>query len=154
MGYNTKFLTGDTVTLTSRGRGATRATAVLPATTTAAIFTVAGVCLLTQLYGVVTTVIQTQACNVKVAFDAVAAGANLDLCADLNVSAKAVGTILGISGVLADALLSGVAIVGQTTPIILQPGSIVLTTSATNTGSVRWGCRFLPLEIGSSIIAA
>ena len=137
------------------GVGVDRATAALPATATAAIFTVAGGrCLITQLLGEVTSVIQTQVCNVKVQANPTATGSSVDLCANLDVSAKAVATLFGITGTLADALLSGLAIIGQATPVIVQAGTIDLVTGATNTGSVKWHVRYIPLDEGATITAA
>ena len=137
------------------GIGVDRATATLPATATAAIFTVAGGrCLVTQILGEVTTIIQTQACNLKLQGNPTATGSSVDLCADLNISAKAVATLFGITGTLADALLSGLAIVGQSIPQVVQAGTIDLVTSATNTGSVKWHIRYIPLDEGATITAA
>ena len=137
------------------GVGVDRATAALPATATAAIFTVAGGrCLVTQILGEVTTVIQTQVCNVKLQANPTATGTSVDMCANLDVSAKVLASLFGITGTLADALLNGLAIIGQATPIIVQAGTIDLVTSATNTGSVKWHVRYIPLDEGATIVAA
>src|SRR6185312_4831208 len=76
-----------------------RATASLPATTTASLFTIStGRILLTSIVGEVTTVIQTQADNTKLQFDPTDAGATQDLCAVLDITADAVGTMYSITG--------------------------------------------------------
>lgn len=137
------------------GTEALRATAALPASTTAAIFTVAGGrCLITSITGEVTTAIQAQACTLKMQANPTATGASVDMCATLDVNGLAVATILGITGTFATALQSGLAIVGQLTPTVVQAGTIDLVTSATNTGSVKWSCKYHPLEAGATIVAA
>lgn len=137
------------------GQVVQRPTATLPATTTAPIFTITGGRIgIAALIGEVTTVIQTQACNLKVQANPTATGSSVDLCADLNISAKAVATLFGLTGAVADALLSGLAIVGQDRLLICQIGTIDLVTSATNTGSVKWTLRYVPIDVGARVVAA
>lgn len=132
-----------------------RPTANLPQSTAYAIYTVSGGrILLTQIIGEVTTVIQTQACNTKLVFDPTAAGSDVDLCAVLDITAKAVGTLFGITGTLANALQSGLMILGQATPHILQPGTIKLDCAASNTGQVKWTARYVPIDVGARLAAA
>ena len=119
----------------------------LPATGTSAIFNVVGVVELVSIIGVVTTVVQTQACNLKI---------STDICADLNISAHAAQSRYSITGTLANALINtakGVPVARQATPLIVQEGTINLTTSATNTGNIRWLVSYKPLQAGSRIYA-
>ena len=130
-----------------------RATAALPATTTATIFNVeGGRILLKALIGEVTTVIQTQACNLSVNVDA-DSGATDVIASTLDVSADAVGTMYGVEGdgtALEDTGIGwGRTCNGQGT--VIAPGIITLTTSATNTGSVKWDLYYLPLEEGAYV---
>lgn len=137
------------------GASVSRAAAALPATTTGNLFTVTGGrILLTGIVGEVTTVIQTQACNASLVVDPTVAGSNVALCAVLNISALAVGTLLSITGVAATAMQSGLAVVGMTTPWIIPPGAIGLLTSATNTGAVSWKLWYMPLDTGAVVAAA
>jgi hypothetical protein len=131
-----------------------RATSDLPATTSTAMFTVTGYCIVYQFLGLVTTVVQTQACNYSLESNPTATGANVALCGVLNISALAVGTLLGVTGTLATAMTSGLAIIGQVTPLVVQAGTIEAKTSATNTGQVAWSCWYAPLSAGASIVAA
>jgi hypothetical protein len=131
-----------------------RAASGLPATTSTAMFTVTGTVLITQFLGQVGTVIQTQACNYSLESNPTAAGANVALCAVLNISAVVASAFFGLTGILADAMLSGLAIVGQTTPQIIQAGTIEAKTSATNTGTVAWSCWYIPLTTGATVVAA
>jgi hypothetical protein len=136
-----------------KGSLVTRDSATLPASGVGSLFAVTGgIVLLTQLIGIVTVVIETQACNLKVEGKATGQ-TTVDLCANLNISAKAVGTLLGITGTAANAMFPGFAIIGQVTPILLRPGTIDIETSATNTGEIRWLARYLPLETGARIAA-
>jgi hypothetical protein len=136
-----------------------RATAALPQTTAANIFTITtGRVLLTAIFGEVTTVIQTQANATKLQFDPTDAGATQDLCATTDITADAVGTIYSITGtpagVLSDALnfMSADKLLAR--PILLKPGAIVLNCAASNTGSVKWSVTYLPLDIGAAVAAA
>jgi hypothetical protein len=142
-------------TQASLGFSVAKAAANLPATTSANLFTITGGrILLTAIVGQVTTVIQTQANNLNLAFDPTVAGSNVNLCAVLNISAHAVGTLYSITGVPTDAMLSGLAVMSMTTPVILQPGAIVATTSATNTGQVSWKMWYMPLDAVLTTVAA
>lgn len=138
------------------GQATDRATAALPATTTASIFTVAGGRIaLFGLLGEVTTIIQAQANNLKVV-STPTVGTAVDLCAVLDVNGKEVGTLLGITGIFADALVGANA--GATVlagrPIVIPIGAIRLNTSATNTGSVKWRAFWLPIDVGATLVAA
>lgn len=146
----------DSTTLLTLGPSVSKAAANLPASTAnAELFAITGGrILLTAIVGEVTTVIQTQACNLKITFNPTVAGNAVDLCADLNISAFAVGTLLSITGTVADAMVSGLAVRSMTTPLILQPGGIEIDTSATNTGQVKWKMWYMPLDAGVAVAAA
>lgn len=134
----------------------TRPTAAMPATTTAAIFNVLGTVKIIDIIGIVTTVIQTQACNLKI--NTYHGSTATDICADLNVTAKTVNSRMSITGTFANALINtaaGVPVAPQATSIVVQGESTLrLTTSATNTGSIRWIVRYEPMDIGARIVAA
>lgn len=131
------------------------ASKALPATTTGTLFTVTGLVELISIIGVVTTVVQTQACNLKLS--TVSNSATTDISADLNISAAAAQSRMSITGTFANATLNtakGVPVARQATPIVVQEGTIIATTSATNTGAIRWEVRYRPLQEGSRIVAA
>lgn len=134
-----------------------KSSATLPATTTQNIFTVSGgEVLVTLLYGKVSTVIQTQACNLKVT-SAPTTGTAVDLAADLNVSADEAGCIYRVEG-------DGTALVGANagaglsavglSPMIVPAGSIRIETSATNTGATGWVLFYKPLVSGARVVSA
>src|SRR3990167_10010560 len=125
----------------------------------ASLYTItSGRVLLTQIVGEVTVVIQTQATNLKVVYDPAdppSAGADTDLCAVLDITADAVGTLYGITGTVADALIEGIGrVLAQHTPHILSEGAIHQNSSAASSGGIKWTCWYFPLDDGARIAAA
>ena len=154
MASNVRRITGSAMVDAKVGIRVSRATAALPATTASAIFTVTGQCLLIGILGEVTTVIQTQACNTKLTANPTT-GTSVDLCGVLDISADAVGDYYGITGTFATAMVgAGAAAPFPALPIVIDTGTIDLSTVATNTGSVKWDVWYLPLEAGASVTAA
>jgi hypothetical protein len=150
------LIQGDELRTLLFGTKVDRATATLPATTQAAIFTVTGGrVLVTSLVGEVTTVIQNQACNLKVTANPTT-GTDVDIAANLNVQADEAGCLYGITGLFSDALVganAGATVVPRN-PVVLPVGTLDLVTSATNTGSVKWSLTYIPLDNGASVAAA
>lgn len=135
------------------GNVVARPTSNLPASTTQSLFAVTGgLVRLTSIVGVVTTVIETQACNTKLQAKATGQTA-VDLCAVLDITAKAVDSLFTITGTAANAMVNGFAVAAMATSWVLRPGTIDLNCAATNTGQVRWIASYLPLETGAQIIA-
>ena len=133
-----------------------RDTANLPQTTDEALFTITGGRVaVTAIIGEVTTVIQSQANNTKLVFNATATGADQDLCAVLNITADAVGELYTISGTVGDAMRSDLLIgLGMTAPLYLSEGDVELNCAASNTGQVQWSIYYYPLDTGAVIAAA
>lgn len=153
------LISGDQLRALLVGVKVQRATAALPQTAAGALFTVTGgKVLITSLVGEVTTVIQTQADNTKLTFDPTDAGATQDLCAVLDITADAVGTMYSITGTPATALQDSLNFLPSSKvpaqPIVLKPGSILLDCAASNTGSVKWDLTYIPLDNGASVAAA
>lgn len=133
-----------------------RATAALPASVAADIFLVTtGRVALLAVVGQVTTIIQAQANNTKLIAHPTT-GSDVDICATADITGLEVGGKLGITGTFATALQKALAgaIVLPTNPVVLDPGSLRLSCSATNTGSVKWTVWYLPLDDGASMAAA
>lgn len=130
------------------GEKVDRPAGVLPQNTTVPIFSVNKRILLTNLIGEVTVELGAVATNLKVQANPTVTGASVDLCADLAVATKVLGTLFSLTGTVADALQSGLAVVGMTKPIIVQAGTIDLVTNANDTGSVKWSLYYVPLETG------
>lgn len=133
-----------------------RATAVLPQSTHAPLFTIAGGRVaLFAILGEVTTIIQTQANNTKLT-GRPTVGTAVDLCAVLSITAKEVGALFGITGLFSDALVGGTAgaVVFPRNPIVLPVGTLDLDCAASNTGSVKWAAWYLPIDDGATLVAA
>lgn len=136
-----------------------RATDTLPQTADEALFTIAGGRVaITCLLGEVTTVIQTQANNTKLKFNPDAAGSDADLCAVLDITADAVGTLYSITGTPATAMQDSLLFLppnkGLANPLILSEGALELDCAASNTGSVAWTVYYVPIDAGATVTAA
>jgi hypothetical protein len=152
----TAIIAGDQTRAILFGSKVDRATAALPQTTQSALFTITGGrVLVTGIVGEVTTVIQTQADNAKLVANPTT-GTDVDLCAVLNITAKEVGTLFGITGLFSDALVGANA--GSTVfprnPVVVPVGTLDLSCSASNTGNVKWSVFYVPLDNGAYITAA
>lgn len=133
-----------------------RPTANLPATTQSALFNVVGGRIrVTKIWGVVTTVIQTQANDTKLVANPTV-GADVDMCAVLSITAAAVGSVFNITGTPADAMVKVVSGAGvdQAVDQIVEAGTIDLSCAATNTGKVEWFIEYEPLEDSSVVTVA
>jgi hypothetical protein len=132
----------------------------LPASTTGQLFRVkGGRVLIRALVGQVTTIIQTQADNVKVSSKALdnagaAIGTAVDIAANLDVTAMEVGGMYFVEGDGTAAVKStaGGALIGANSGSwIAAQGEIYLTASATNTGAMKWDCFWQPLDPGAYV---
>ena len=133
-----------------------RAAATLPQTTQSALFTVSGgLVAILGIIGEVTTVIQTQANNTKIVSNPTT-GTDVDLCAVLNITAKEVGTLFGITGTFATALVGANAGAGVmcSQVVVVPPGTIDLNCAASNTGAVKWSLYYVPLAAGATVVSA
>ena len=139
-----------------KGRIVERALAILPQTTTGALFTIAGgKVLITSIVGEVTTVIQTQANATKLTANPTT-GSSVDMCIALDISADEVGCLYGITGTPADALIGTNA--GLTPEmakgLILNTGTIDLDCAASNTGAIKWTIHYIPIDKDATIVVA
>ena len=136
-------------------RSTERAAAALPQTAAGALFTVTGKVIITDIIGEVTTVIQTQANNTKLVANPTV-GADVDLCAVLDISADAVGSHYNITGTLANAMVNvaGGAGVAQAGRVIVKAGTIDLNCAASNTGAIKWTVHWIPIEKDADVVAA
>lgn len=139
------------------GRAVNKDSFTLPATTTGAMFTVAGgKVLVTSLVGEVTTVVQNQACTLTVVATPTVGAVNDIGAASGSIASAAVGNLFGVTGLAADAVVSstGGGVSNLRNPIVVAPGVIGLKTSATNTGATKWTITYIPIDDGASIVAA
>jgi hypothetical protein len=134
-----------------------RATAALPQTAQAPLFTITGGRIaLMAIVGEVTTAIQAQANGTQLVFNPSGTGADTDLCTDLDITGDAVGTYYTLPAAVGSAMVDGLWFV----PIadahmkVLGPGAVELDCAASNTGSVKWDMWYVPLDDGASVAAA
>lgn len=153
----TTIIQNNAVRLIAEGILVSRATATLPATALGAIFNITGGrILIRSLIGEVTTIIQAQACTVKVT-STPTTGSAVDLCAaSTSISALEVGGRLALPAAAATAMVTGNAgaILGRLAEWVVGIGSLGITTSATNTGSVKWDLIYVPIDTGATVVAA
>ena len=126
--------------------------------TTGTLFNWAGSIQILSIIGRVTTAIQNQATTVKLGIQADALTIE-DMCATLDINAFAVGTLLGITGTYADAMIgtTGVPTKPPTTPInatCITSGIIKVTYGAGSTGAIVWELLWVPLNATGSVTAA
>ena len=147
---------GRDVRLMQYGLRVERATAVLPATAYGALFTVTGGrVLITNLVGEVTVATSATATNLKVT-STPTTGTAVDIAANVAVASKEVGTLLGITGLFSDAVVASNAgaTVAPRNPVVVPIGTLGVTTSATNTGSLKWVVTWVPLDDAANLVAA
>ena len=140
----------------TQGFRVSRSTAALPQTAQSALFNVTGGrVMILGVVGEVTTIIQNQANNTKIVANPTT-GSDVDLCAVLSTANKEVGTLFGITGTFATALVGSNAGAGVmcSQPVVVPVGTIDLNCAASNTGSVKWDLWYLPLDDGAAVTAA
>ncbi|MDH6116904.1 hypothetical protein ABH930_000323 [Kitasatospora sp. GAS204A] len=136
-----------------------RATNTLPASTAGNIFTVSGGrILLVALIGEVTTAIQNQACTLKVS-TAPTVGSAVDLCTAGSIINAPVGVHFSLPSSAASALTTDLSTGGgvqdvMTSAWLIPVGNLTVTTSATNTGSVKWDLAYIPWDNAAQVVAA
>lgn len=136
-----------------------RQTAALPQTTDGALFRITGGKVrILEIVGEVTTAIQNQANNTKIKHNPSGVGADVDLCAVLDIANDAVGTLYAITGDFSDAMVDGLWSLEtdklmEKRGIVLGPGDIELDCAASNTGSVKWTLTWEPLDAGGNVAA-
>ena len=133
-----------------------RATAALPASTHAPIFTITGGrVIVNMILGKVTTIIQTQTCNTKVT-SYPTTGTNVDLCTVTDITALEVGGMLAVPAVASTALTkaNAGAIICPAGAFVVPIGALHLDCGATNTGSIQWSCWWTPFDDGALLVAA
>jgi hypothetical protein len=139
------------------GLSVARATATLPATTQAAIFTVAGGrVLVTSLVGTVTTATGATATNLSVTGNPTS-GTDVVLASVVASASKEIGATFTLPVTFGSALQvqnAGAAGLPLGTGYILNAGTLDLITSATNTGSVKWDLTYVPIDAGATVTAA
>lgn len=133
--------------------------AVLPATATAHIFTVSGGrVIVTGLVGQCTTVCTATATTLSVGVTPTTGTASTTgLCTATAITSAEVGSLVSLPQVkgalLANTVAGGAVQVNGSDGYVVQPGTIDITTSATNTGAFKWTLTYVPLDDGATVTA-
>lgn len=136
-----------------------RPTNTLPASVAGNIFTVSGGrCLINLLFGEVTVAVQNQACTLSIgALPTVGTGSATNLATAVSIIAAPIGAHFGANpggALIADITTeAGITLAGGY-PAVVDTGTITITPSATNTGSVQWDLFYVPIDDGAQIVAA
>lgn len=137
--------------------------ATLPQTATATMFNVSGGVLLTSFAGRVTTVLGATVTTLSVGVTPSGGGAaqNAGLASATAVTSAAVNTILTLPATVGGALVVAAA---AGTPVLagfagasalyVPAGAITITTSASDTGAIRWSLTYVPWDTGAAVTAA
>jgi hypothetical protein len=154
----TTIVQNSAVRLISEGIIASRATAALPASALGNIFTITGGrILIVALVGEVTTAVQNQACTVSIGTaPTVGTGSATALGTTSSIIAAPIGMHFSSNpgGATVTDLATQAGVLVPSTRFLVDAGSITITTSATNTGSVKWDLIFVPWDNGASVAAA
>lgn len=124
-----------------------RETATLPGTAYGSLFTiVGGRIVLTSMIGEVTTPIQGQTTNIKITATPTT-GAAVDIATNLDTNADVAQSLYGIAAYVA-AMTGGTGATNITTAngIVVNTGTLGITTGASSTGSIKWTATYIPLD--------
>lgn len=147
----------DQLRLIRYGLKVSRIAKVLPATATESIFTVSGGhVLVTGLIGRVTTATDATATNLSVVATP-AAGTAVTLASVVAAASKEVGAFFTLNATAGGALVAstaGAGFVVANYAVAVAPGTIQITTSATNAGAVKWDLLYTPLDDAGQVAAA
>lgn len=140
------------------GQTVDRATAALPQTNVQGIFTVSsGRIQLMSLLGEVTTVVGGVANVTRFTFIPVGPLAEQNLCAPItDINALAVASLMGMTGVPTDAMLTGLGTIpGMTMPTLVWPGTINIRCAGSDGGGgrVKYTLKYIPYDYQASVAA-
>lgn len=128
--------------------------------TTGDIFDYTGDIEIESIIGVVSTIIENAATNVKLSITADALAA-FDICANLDIDTFAAGSILTITGTAANAMVGvtaeGVVAPAQAGRVIassVAAGVISVTYGAASTGVIDWYITWRPLSVAATVVAS
>lgn len=138
-----------------------RAAALPPQTADGSLFTITGYIRVIGIYGIVTTAIGAVANATKLKHNPSGVGADVDLCATLDINADAVGQVYTIVGVLATAMKSTtlwLAVPADSIPapgLVLGPGILEIDCAGSSgTGAIKWILVWEPVSLDGNAAAA
>jgi len=123
------------------------------------LFTVAGNVLLTGLKMEISGAALDAGANLTRFISNPTVGADMNLCADLDTVAAAIGAVFGVTGTITDAMTgapAGGGAMSMARPIILPTGAIEINTGAdkgTGGGLAAVTVWYVPFDTGATIVA-
>ncbi len=134
-----------------------RATATLPQGATGHIFTVTGGrIVVTSLIGEVTTIVGATVTTLKVT-STPTVGTAVDLTSATAITSLEVGGHISLPLTLGGAVVvnnAGAAQIPGALGFLVPAGSVDITTSANDTGSVKWSLTYVPYDDAAVVTAA
>lgn len=137
----------------SYAQTAQKVTATTPQGAAGALFTVTGRVLIDHIIGEVTVEIGAGANASKLVANPTV-GADVDLCATVDIDADAVGTLYNITGTLANAMVATTsgAFAVQVTPVAVAAGTIDLNCAGSTAGSIKWTVIYRAIDADSTVV--
>lgn len=124
------------------------------AATTVSLFTVTGINLITQMFGVVGTAITVANSYKLQANPTVGATGDIVAATDLGTTDTPAGTLLGFDGIEASTIQQSPGVV----PVLMRPiaitAGLIEHVSAGTDGEITWYVTYVPITAGASIVAA
>jgi hypothetical protein len=146
---------GKQLLLANYGNTSVRAAAVLPATATTNFFqVVGGNVIITNILGQVVTATGATATTLLLEAFNTAANAAASIATAVSVASLPVGTFYAVPTVGSAGVTGATnALAVQNNEFIVGAGFIRATTSASNTGTVKWYVNYISLDPGAYVVA-
>jgi hypothetical protein len=82
-------------------------------------------------------------------------GADVDLCAVVDIDGDAVGTLYHITGTFANAMIATTSGAFEVqSPVMVAAGTIDLNCTGSTAGSIKWTVIYRALDADSTVVAA
>ena len=132
-----------------------RAAATTPQGTAHALFTITGDNNIDEIVGEVTVEIGAGANNMKLVCNPTV-GADVDMCATVDIDGATVGTKFHITGTQANAMIATASgsFETQPQPLSLPAGTIDLDCDGSTAGSIEWKVIYRTKESSGSVVSA
>lgn len=151
------LIQGDQLRTLRLGRKVDRATATIPQTAQAPIYSITGGrVVVTALVGEVTTVIGGTATTLKVTGNPTT-GSDVDIATATAITSKEVGSLITLPLTLAGALnvqSAGAGEIPGALGFLIPIGTLDIVTSASTTGAIKWSLTYFPFDDGAAVVAA
>lgn len=131
-----------------------RAAATTPQGTAGALFTITGRVLIDQIIGEVTVEIGGGANDAKLVSNPTV-GADVDMCAVVDIDGDTVGTVFHITGTQVNAMIATVSGSYEAQPGVLgmPAGTIDLDCTGSTAGEIKWIVIYRAIDASSSVVA-